>query len=191
MAVRVENKIPTNRNDFFKITCRRCGREISYNRKDVLSHRRWPNGFIYCPVCKTPNGHREDNLVETGDVFTVKEAQRQYETKKIVAEQYNKEDLEKEINSYSKQKKVLFALGIPLMAVGLTLAMIFTYLGGGNPQNDNVYYMLSTVASLIFGAGLVLFIISLALVSKIKKRRELLQIKKDEEQKQINKEATE
>lgn len=191
MAITVENATPINRYDRFKVQCPRCGRELSYSRRDVLSHRRWPNGFIYCPGCKTPIGHREDNLVESGEIYAEKEAVRKKEEKKKLAEQYTQEELEKEIAKYSVQKVVFLPIGITLMVIGLILVMVFNNLSAQNvdplnPNPQNMYLLFSSLASLIFAGGLVFFIIALVLFSKVKKRKELLRIKENEEKEQDN-----
>ena len=191
MAITVENATRPNRYDHFKVQCRRCGRELSYTRRDVLSHRRWPNGFIYCPACKTPNGHREDNLVESGEIYEEKEAVRKKEEKKKLAEQYTKEELEKEIAKYSVQKVVFLPIGITLMSIGLILVMVFNNLSTqnanpSNPNPQNIYLLFSSLASLVFVGGSVFFVIALVLFSKVKKRKELLRIKENEEKQQQN-----
>ena len=181
MAVKVENTTPIHRSDRFKVQCRRCGRELSYCRRDVLSHRRWPNGFIYCPICKTPNGHREDNLVESGQVYEINEAARKQEETKKLAEQYSIDGLKEEISRYSIIKTVFFIIGIPLMAISFT----FIAISGTLPIHDSdlkLFAILSTtVAPFVFAVGSALFIIALVLTSKVRKRKELLEIKEREE----------
>ena len=35
-------------------TCFYCGHQISAHAEDFSAHRRYPEGFIYCPVCHKP-----------------------------------------------------------------------------------------------------------------------------------------
>ena len=187
MAIIVENATRPNRYDHFKVKCRRCGRELSYTRRDVLSHRRWPNGFIYCPVCKTPNGHMEDNLVESGEIYEEKEAVRKKEEKKKLAEQFTKDELEKEIAKYSAQKVVFLPIGIVLMAISFTFIAISGAIAKQNPDIEKLLAILSTaVAPFVFAAGSVLFIIALVLIGKVKRRKELLKVKEREEKLKSN-----
>ena len=181
MAITVENATPINRYDRFKVQCPRCGRELSYSRRDVLAHRRWPNGFIYCPGCKTPIGHREDNFIESGEEYEAKEIARKQEIRKETAKKFSKEELENDIEKYSKQRKLFFALGIPLMSVGLIAVMVVNYISIANPGNEGLFASISTLLSFVFAGGLVLFILALVLGGKIKQRRGLLAAKESEE----------
>ena len=38
----------------YTTNCVKCGRVISAQTKDFRPHGRFPEGFIYCPVCKAP-----------------------------------------------------------------------------------------------------------------------------------------
>ena len=54
-VTRFNNKIlaETNRLTYYA-TCFRCGYRISAKYTDFVPHSRYPNGFVYCPVCRTP-----------------------------------------------------------------------------------------------------------------------------------------
>lgn len=67
MAKIVDNK---GYYDYFEAKCPHCGSTVRYSRREIKAHNRWPNGFIYCPKCKTPIGHEENYYVGnhlTGD----------------------------------------------------------------------------------------------------------------------------
>lgn len=59
MAKIVDNK---GYYDYFEVKCQHCGSIVRYSRKEIRAHRRWPNGFVYCPKCKNPIGHFEQTL---------------------------------------------------------------------------------------------------------------------------------
>ncbi len=47
----------------YQQTCRSCSTVIQYT-DDKLDFRPWyPNGFVYCPVCRTPLRHSEELAV--------------------------------------------------------------------------------------------------------------------------------
>lgn len=64
MAVEVQNQRRPHKKDKYSTKCSSCGHVVTYTGADVRKHRRWPYGFIWCPVCKKPIGHREDSLIE-------------------------------------------------------------------------------------------------------------------------------
>lgn len=110
----------TGRYDIFKVKCTHCGREIKYGRKDIRQHRRWPNGFIYCPGCKAPIGHDENNLFESGQEVLDKRAQeiqkRAEERSKIQGADVKA--LPSQAKVYRILKIVLLATGIPTLVTG-------------------------------------------------------------------------
>ena len=50
MAVKISSQ--KGSFDQFKTKCPHCGVELEYTRNDIQPHRRWKNGFFYCPRCK-------------------------------------------------------------------------------------------------------------------------------------------
>lgn len=112
MAIEVTNN--AGRFDRFKTKCPHCGRELSYARNNIRPHHRWPNGFLYCPGCKRPVGHSEDNIVEKGEDILRERAKQ---------ENVSVEDLEKQIRKLTVPKNVMFGIGIPLLVIG---AVLFT-----------------------------------------------------------------
>ena len=67
MAIKIINN--GNRLDWFNAKCPHCGTELKYARYDVLAHVRWPKGFIYCPNCRNPIGHEEENLCQKEEEY--------------------------------------------------------------------------------------------------------------------------
>ena len=51
------------------VECPHCDFEIRYDLNQVRAHRKWPNGFIYCPNCDKPVGHNKYNHIEYEIVF--------------------------------------------------------------------------------------------------------------------------
>lgn len=55
----------------YQQTCRNCNTTINYTDKS-LDFRPWyPNGYVYCPKCKTPLRHSEDLAITTKEQETV------------------------------------------------------------------------------------------------------------------------
>lgn len=109
MAIKIENDLATN--DVFNARCNHCGRIISYQRKDLRIHRNYPKGFIYCPSCKAPIAHLEENFVRHGESLGGEQDSYNYE----------------QIRGYRIAKILLFSFGIPLLVLGpalLTLAAL-------------------------------------------------------------------
>lgn len=125
MAVKIESQ--NCANDVFKVTCPSCGRALSYERRDVKSHRRWPNGYIYCPGCKAPIGHNEANLFKTGDEIDseriVKEERKQREIERRKNYLSDNERLKNDAEKYEQNKRGFLKAGIPILVFS-TLLMI-------------------------------------------------------------------
>lgn len=47
----------------FETTCPKCHKNVVYDLDDVIQHRRWPNGYVDCPYCKTHLGHNKQNRI--------------------------------------------------------------------------------------------------------------------------------
>ncbi len=65
---RYNNRIlEANRDIIYITTCYNCGYQISAKFTDFTPHSRFPEGFVYCPVCKKPCGknafraYKQDN----------------------------------------------------------------------------------------------------------------------------------
>ena len=106
MAVRIGSR--KGSFDQFKTKCPHCGVELEYTRTDIQPHRRWKNGFFYCPRCKNPVGHEESNLVQSGEEFL---------------RSLPKEKIEESLK-YANQNKVLRILRNIFIPVGLA-SLIF------------------------------------------------------------------
>ena len=107
--------------DVFKVKCIHCGREITYGRRDIRPHRRWPNGFIYCPGCKVPIGHEESNMFQTGEEVLEKRAQ---EIQRRAEARGNVKALPSQAKTFRVLKIVLLVTGIPTLVAGALCVMI-------------------------------------------------------------------
>lgn len=43
-----------NEGYYFITTCYHCGRQVTCRFQDFSMHSRFPEGFVYCPACRTP-----------------------------------------------------------------------------------------------------------------------------------------
>ena len=41
-------------NMILTTNCLHCGRQVDTNLESFVTHRNFPEGFIYCPICKKP-----------------------------------------------------------------------------------------------------------------------------------------
>ena len=183
MAIKIENQ--NSANDVFKVTCPSCGRALSYERKDIRFHRRWPNGFIYCPGCKAPIGHNEANLFKTGKEIEAKRKAQEEERRQAEIERRNNylsdnERLKKDINRYKQNKKTYLITGITTMVIGIIilavsvgLATIESFYG-----SDSLHTIVG-VGVLITMLGVFLLIMGSVYNTKIKNLE--IQIKKNEQ----------
>lgn len=72
-------------DDLYVTQCFRCGREIRAELKHFRPHGRYPEGFIYCPVCRTPISKRAFSVYrfENGTYVPVSVVQP------LIPQQYN------------------------------------------------------------------------------------------------------
>jgi len=141
--------------DTFKTKCHHCGREITYGRRDIRQHVRWPKGFIYCPACRVPVGHDESNLLKSGEeILREKEELR---LKQLAAKEMKKaglpmsDELKQALPSpkfkVMRILKIIFlATGIPTLVVG-ALGMLIT-------MAIQESYLLLIFAFVVFPIGL-------------------------------------
>ena len=158
MAIVVEND--SNSKDRFKVKCNCCGRELSYSRADVKLHRRWPNGFIYCPGCKTPIGHIEDNLVERGT-----------EREKQSVQNLSLDSLNKSLKILNKRATLFTVLASCLLFLGgMLLAFLIlkiTSVGNRDSEMFYSYFMIIPILLLLSGIPFIpLAIVNWVLASK-------------------------
>ena len=118
MAIQVTKD--TGKYDRFKAKCKYCGKEITYGRNNVRPHRRWPNGFVYCPGCKRPIGHEESNLEISGEELLKQSA---------IVQNVDADKLERQIRKLRAPKIVLLAVGIPVMVIFAILTTILFFYG--------------------------------------------------------------
>lgn len=133
MSIKIENTI--NVNDHFKVTCSSCGRNLSYDRSDIRYHKRFPNGFIYCPGCKAPVAHSEENLVKTGEQIRSEQIanekllrekeQRNAEIKREreIRERNNPDLIKKSIKDLKSTRSLFIKIGVPVLVIGVLIVI--------------------------------------------------------------------
>ena len=165
MAIRIENE--AGAYDRFQITCSHCGRVISYSRKDIKVHRRWPNGFIYCPACKAPIGHDENNLSAQGADVIEKEMLSEKEQK-------DRSAIAAQIRAYKVPKIILLSIGIPTLVLG---AILTAFCWAPNSEAGMLGMLIPGL--FLFSVGLFMVIFGGAFARRIKARQAYL-AKKEE-----------
>lgn len=155
MAIVIENV--ENEKDKFKIKCQCCGRDLTYLRSDIKSHRRWPNGFVYCPGCGTPNGHNEENIILHGE--------------EIEKQNVAKLSIEKLLEEHRKYKKLSIILAIisSILIIAGLIAFLFLLLkitSVGNAHDERIYGLFLPIPITFFFIGL--FLLPITIISHIK-----------------------
>lgn len=136
--------------DYFETKCLHCGNKIRYSRKDIRAHRRWPDGFIYCPKCKSPIGHKEEYNVGNRLVDKEKLLQEQDLELRNLANNLNKEEInniKRKIDAYRIIRLIFLLLGISLMIGGTLLVIIF--------KDEEEYIPLIAVMMILSGIALI------------------------------------
>ena len=116
--------------DMFKCQCPKCGVEFEYSRKNIRLHRRWPNGFVYCPKCKAPIGHDNNNF--TYNRLEKKEEEQANKAKEIAKEIESPSPLtvdqrclfEKQVKHFTTWAALFLIFGIIFM-IGGTVMFFF------------------------------------------------------------------
>lgn len=158
MAIQVTKD--TGKYDRFKAKCKYCGKEITYGRNNVRPHRRWLNGFVYCPGCKRPIGHEESNLEISGEELLKQSA---------IAQNVDADKLERQIRKLHAPKIVLLAVGIPVLVIGAVLFTIsLTGMFGGS-------WILRLIFFLVFNIGLSMVITGGVFARLINHKQEMIQ----------------
>ena len=165
MAIKIENH--NSAYDVFKVTCPSCGRALSYERMDVRSHRRWPNGFIYCPGCKAPIGHNEANLFKTGEEIIAKRKAQEEKISQAQIEYFsNSEQIKKDINRYKRNRLSHLVLGVIVLIPGtsmITVSLLSTVL---HIDDFSLIFLLSFFGVMLDIVGL--FLIAMSAVYNMK-----------------------
>lgn len=171
MAIKIDNN--ENLNDTFKIKCPSCGRALSYERRDIKSHRRWPNGYIYCPGCKAPIGHSEANLFKTGDdIKAERKAQEEANKQALIQKRKeylsNNELLKKDIKKFEQIKKKYLIFGMVILTIGIVMLIVSLVLGFINSFRENdALEVLTGFGITIINPGIFLLIMAIVYNKKI------------------------
>lgn len=147
----IEVKSSAGKFDRFETKCPHCGKKLSYSRENVRAHVRWPNGFIYCPGCKRPIGHNEDNLVEKGEDIVKAKANK---------EGADVERLERQVRQMRAPKIVMFAVGIPVLVVGAILFTISLAANLGLGYNALFFFIFNSGLAMTITGGVLSKIIN-------------------------------
>ena len=153
MAVRISSR--KGSFDQFKTKCPHCGVELEYTRNDIQPHRRWKNGFFYCPRCKNPVGHEESNLVQSGEEFL---------------RNLPKEKIEESLK-YANQNKVLRILRSIFIPVGLVTLIFGTIAFSILMANDSNRFGYYVGLLVCFFGGIALLIAARVFKTMIINRR--------------------
>ena len=165
MSVKITNN--EGLYDCFKCKCPKCGVEFEYTRRDIRAHRRWPNGFVYCPRCKIPVGH--DNANFSHNKLEVAKQQQAVEDEKPSNLNYE------EYLKYRRKTKTLLIPMILFLVFGISFMI-----------SGTVLFIVNNIITTIIGLVLVLSGIALIVVRAAvftRKRREtIVEVKRFERQ---------
>ena len=70
-GVKKENRrfLQTYEGKVFIGTCHHCDHEVECYAEDFQEHRNFPEGFVYCPVCKKPLSINAFSVFDEGDYY--------------------------------------------------------------------------------------------------------------------------
>ncbi len=148
--------------DMFKCRCPRCGVEVEYSRRDIRPHRRWSNGFIYCPRCKSPIGHDNNN-------FTFNRLEKREEEKAAQAEKRVEEM--KTPSTLTSDDRDLYAKQIKKCTTFMILFLIFGLIfmiGGTAMLFIGIVWATLVGIFLIIPIGIALIVVRAAVFGKIR-----------------------
>ena len=143
--------------DIFRSKCPRCGVEFEYSRRSIRPHRRWPNGFVYCPKCKMPIGH--DN-----SCFIYNRLENQPKQTQVVRSQ-EELDLRAQLRALKACQILFLIFGIFFMVFGTALMIIL---------KDNPWMLVGVFLVL---SGIAMIVVRAAVFSRIRARK-LIELEK-------------
>lgn len=111
----IEDKKENNLCNQYLAECPFCHSKITYLGLDISFHRNYPNGYVYCPKCRRPIAHNEENIFDNG-----KPAE---EIKQIAIEELEKQKMEA-----AKSKNVATIIGSIFM-LGAVVALAIGAIG--------------------------------------------------------------
>ena len=84
MAIKVVDDSNTiNPKARYRTECQSCKAVVEYLGYDVSYHRNFPKGYVYCPNCKRPISHVEENRCENDATEEELEESKKEESKKV------------------------------------------------------------------------------------------------------------
>ena len=175
MSVKITSK--DGLYDCFKVKCPKCGVEFEYTRRDIRPHRRWPNGFIYCPKCKIPVGHDNDNFTHNKLDDAEKQRQEAARHQSIEDEKPSKLSYE-EYLQYRREVKTLMIPQILFLIFGISFMIIGTILMILWPQTSLAVGMVGLFFTL---SGIALIVVRAAVFSRMRKDK-IYEVRKYERQ---------
>ena len=133
-----------NRGNEYVVECPICKSKIRYLGIDIKYHRRYPDGFIYCPRCRSPIAHNEKNLsTEPGSI-------NENPNSFIEKLKREKEEVEKSKNTLSIPGILFFVLSVILFVSGFVC--LFTI-------GDIAYIALVVFGGVCVGASIAFLVV--------------------------------
>ena len=93
--------------------CPVCKSKVTYLGLDVKAHRNYPSGFVYCPKCRRPIAHDENNMTTDGPSPDSIRAQI---INNLLAQ---RKQVSKQGRSFVIFGAILFALGLVMLISGI------------------------------------------------------------------------
>lgn len=116
MAIKVVKKnFPFEK---YEIQCPLCKTRVQYMLDDVKYHRRFPEGYIYCPNCRRPMSHSTATAIELDKEKALKEAE---ENAILVAYKY-----EKQLKKNTISGVIFFIISALCLILSVVLAVVTT-----------------------------------------------------------------
>lgn len=123
MAIQIlEEKKENNLCNQYIAECSFCGSKITYLGLDIKFHRNYPLGFIYCPKCRRPIPHKEENRFEGGT------SPEEIKTKIV-------DNLTKQKDTTKKAKTKAMIIGVSLFVITVAMCIV-SFIGAFKSQSD-------------------------------------------------------
>ena len=134
----IEDKKESNYCNQYLAECSFCHSKITYLGLDISFHRNYPNGYVYCPKCRRPIAHVEDNLFKGG--------KSPDEIKAMVVDAYKKQRI-----GLKKSKNGAYMIS-SVFSIASIIAIVFGAIG---MRKDGLYAILLFLGFLLFAFAIV------------------------------------